>query len=526
NKNQAPKALPSSKTPQKGLPNKLQTKLTKRAMTSPDNYGGNVEDFLLGEYLLADRVPLRLGKNPLSALVHELVNSQYDMVVENFYGCTSVVVVSQRAIWMSHFWEGPSFVNGQQQFQTEVLNTLVNGDGTAEMPGIRQYTSPSNLLANDANPQTLVLTPRNRDTGLPGSFQYGPMKDDIVNVLRNLFPGNAAEGIAPIEPIVIDYLAISGEYARVQTPTGKILVQYYPNQVMEPNPFDDCNPIQQAMLKVWVEDRPQPMYSHTSIADDKQEVTNNQKRGISGAACSQKPTGSTMRNTLTLGTALSGTQATPQSKGKPIATLSSNLLKSGIPSNSKATSKPSGSVQSGTMTGKTSAQKSSMRETVLSSSSKTSPHTSSTGMASSTSSSAKETPLPSPPASKSSSPPSLASKTSPSTLSAPMPTPTCLFASENSFSLASLNGALPLFCASNTPTTQGKPQQLNSVDCPQNADWIMSVSYKGGENCLSSISLANQSGALCYKIFHTLLNCQQPVPGIYRGGSLGYDCAT
>ena len=30
------------------------------------------------------------------------------------------------------------------------------------------------------------------------------MKDDIVNVLRNLFPGNAAEGIAPIEPIVID----------------------------------------------------------------------------------------------------------------------------------------------------------------------------------------------------------------------------------------------------------------------------------------------------------------------------------
>ena len=172
-KNQAPKALPSSKTPQKGLPNKLQTKLTKRAMTSPDNYGGNVEDFLLGEYLLADQVPLRLGKNPSSALVHELVNSQYDMVVENLYGCTSVVVVSQRAIWMSHFWEGPSFMNGQQQFQTEVLNTLVNGDGTAEMPGIRQYTSPSNLFANDANPQTLVITPRNRDTGLPGSFQYG-----------------------------------------------------------------------------------------------------------------------------------------------------------------------------------------------------------------------------------------------------------------------------------------------------------------------------------------------------------------
>ncbi|MCJ1414891.1 hypothetical protein MMC32_001220 [Xylographa parallela] len=526
-KSQASKLPASKNTPQKGLSNKSITKLMKRAMVSPTNYGGDVQEFLLGEYSHADWVNLRqtIGK-PSSALLHKLVNSQYDMVVQNLYGCTSVVVVSERAVWMAHFWEGPSFTNGQQQFETEVLNTMVDGDGTSEMPGIKQYTTPNNLFGNDAYPQTLVITPRNRNSQTPGSFEYGPMKDDIVKTLRNLFPGNAAHGVAPVEPIVIDYLAIYDKAAWLNTATGKILVQYYPDEAIVTNLEDPCKTTQYAMLKVWVEDRPQPVYQRTWTAEDQQKVADNQKRGVSAAACSQKPNGSTSPHTPTSGTATSKTQMTHHSEGNPTATFNSVPLKSATLSNSKATSKPSESVRSVAMTGKTSATKSSTHGSALSSISKSSPHASSTGKVSPTPSSAKKTLLPSSSASKSSPPLSLASKATPSTLSTPFPTPTCLFASENSFSLASFNGTLPLFCASNTPITQGKPQQLNSVDCSQNVDWFMSISFSGGASCPPSIKLADQNGALCYKIFNTLLSCQQPVPGIYSGGSLDYDCAT
>ncbi|MCJ1433062.1 hypothetical protein MMC27_002421 [Xylographa pallens] len=329
---QAPKPHPSSNTPQKGLPDKLQTKLMKRAMVSPDNYGDNVQEFLLGEYSQADWVDNRktIGK-PSSALMHELVNSQYDMVVQNLYGCTSVVVVSERDVWMSHFWEGPPFTSGQQQFEKEVLNTLVDGDGTAEMPGIKQYTTPKDLFGNDAYPQTLVITPRNRVSQEPGSFEYGPMKDDMVKTLRNLFPGNAALGVAPVEPIVIDYLAIYGNDERVSPATGKILVQYYPDEAIITNLEDPCKTVQYAKLNVWVEDRSEPVYWRMWTAEDQQEVAGYQKRDISAASCSQKPTGSTLPHTLTPGTALSKTQ------------------------NSKVTPKASESVQSSAMTGKASA---------------------------------------------------------------------------------------------------------------------------------------------------------------------------
>ncbi|MCJ1476530.1 Mucin-21 [Lambiella insularis] len=108
----------------------------------------------------------------------------------------------------------------------------------------------------------------------------------------------------------------------------------------------------------------------------------------------------------------------------------------------------------------------------------------------------------------------------------PLPTPSCQFATETSFNLPAFNGALPLFCAYNQPIKPGQSQQLTGTDCSTNNDFTLSVAYTGGPKCPSSITLADNSGALCTKIFQELLACQQPVQGLYSGGSITYDCAT
>lgn len=94
-----------------GTTDKSKNHLNKQTLTTPADYGGNTMQFLLFEYLWAEWLDINLA-NPNSrstALARPLSNQRYDAAVHELYGCTSVVVVSQQAVWISHFWEIPSF---------------------------------------------------------------------------------------------------------------------------------------------------------------------------------------------------------------------------------------------------------------------------------------------------------------------------------------------------------------------------------------------------------------------------------
>lgn len=248
--------------------------LAQRAVVSPKDFDGNVEEFILREYAWAEWVPHRSEGGVSSALVRGLVNHKYDMAVAGLYGCTSVVVVSKRGVWMSHFWEDPSF-QSQDQFQTDVLDLLAVGDGTGEMPGIKQFIGPGLVFDTDARPHTLVITPRNRETMAPGSYEYGPMVDQIVKSLKDLFP-------AALPPQVSDYLKRdSTADIRFHTASGKLFFQYDPAQAMYADSHRPHKTIQQATLRVWLEDRPAPVYAMAWIAEPQQLLTIDQKQRIS-----------------------------------------------------------------------------------------------------------------------------------------------------------------------------------------------------------------------------------------------------
>jgi len=88
----------------------------------------------------------------------QLADSPLNIGVKGLYGCTSVVVASQQGIWISHFWEVPSFQT-QAAFQKDVLDTICAGDGTDLMPGLSQYAAQ---FAEPQNSKVVIVTPRDR----------------------------------------------------------------------------------------------------------------------------------------------------------------------------------------------------------------------------------------------------------------------------------------------------------------------------------------------------------------------------
>lgn len=52
------------------------------------------------------------------------------LAVRGLYGCTSVIVVSQRGAWASHIWESPTFLSGNDIFEIMGIGSILNGDGS------------------------------------------------------------------------------------------------------------------------------------------------------------------------------------------------------------------------------------------------------------------------------------------------------------------------------------------------------------------------------------------------------------
>lgn len=222
-----------------------------------------------------------------SALMRQLDNQRLNVAVQRLYGCTSILVVSQQGIWLPHFWEAPSFLN-QATFQNDVLNQMEFGDGTNLMPGISQFRARGAQFDIAENPRTLVFTPRDRhNPDTQGAYLYNNMIWQIQTKLKQIFYDvNVEPAIIDYVPVGPDYMMNSDQLFHDTTAKGKIVIQYDPSEATLPiSPINPC-PLQQAMLKVWVEDRPSPIYEDTWIAESNQILlaSGNQKRAD---ACSR-----------------------------------------------------------------------------------------------------------------------------------------------------------------------------------------------------------------------------------------------
>ncbi|KAL9611325.1 MAG: hypothetical protein Q9167_004008 [Letrouitia subvulpina] len=265
------------KMPRRGLikhaPNQPVNGLSKRTLRTPADYGGNVMNFLLSEYAWAEWLNIH-GTNggPSTGFARALGNKRYDAAVHGLYGCTSVVVVSQAGMWISHFWEIPSFratvANWGQprtapdiaNFNDHVINQMQNGGN--DIQGLRQFTAAGGEFAAAQRPVWAIITPQ----GLtPNSWRYEPEVNEIKGVLNDLFPASP--------PVIIDYVPKPDDNSQQNTASGKILFQYDPFQALIADPNNPCNVYQQAIFRLWVEDRPNYAWQKYWAAEMNQLIT-------------------------------------------------------------------------------------------------------------------------------------------------------------------------------------------------------------------------------------------------------------
>lgn len=288
--------LPSLTSPSKRYLQGGKARKSKRVLDGPQNapWRGNTNEFMSFQWKNKDIKILDLGSTddddeapPSTSEFLPLEDSQVNFGVTGLCGCTSLVVASTQGVWISHFWEDPSFDDSddhpyiteeQQQeiFKREVLDVLGPGDGTPEFEGLSQYIGQGKPFGPNTYVQAVVITPgEKQQNNMPDNVMYANMVQDIVITVTRLFGGdfpNDDPGTMGTAVDVIDYLPQRDlEDVKEFTPFGKALFQYDP---VEARCIDTSTGqmTQFAMLRLWLENRSQSYLDHYWKAWPEQDV--------------------------------------------------------------------------------------------------------------------------------------------------------------------------------------------------------------------------------------------------------------
>lgn len=242
----------------------------------PDNHpwNGDMDYFTWYQWVfnLIDTVALRYEPPYFSSSsFHPLGNFPFSVGVAGLYGCTSLVVHSTRGVWLSHFWESPSFIDTaltldeqQLRFQQQVINILGPGDGTDGFPGLSQFMGAGGPFGPGTHIQAVIITPRDRDNPVQGVMMFAGMAQQIARTVTRLFggdwdAGNQGNLITPV--IFADYTPDGSDLAQDWTASGKAIFQYDPVQSRCTNP-ETGQPGQFAEARLWLENRESQITDH------------------------------------------------------------------------------------------------------------------------------------------------------------------------------------------------------------------------------------------------------------------------
>lgn len=238
--------------------------LVERALPVPgSDIGIYVLTALHVAFGLGNLVPL-LPPNPpggigvSSSKTTPLLKVGLDAGVQGLYGCTSVIIVSTEAVYVTHFWEVPAFLvaasnpftggqpTDQDTFNTEVIDKLRTGSGT-DIAGLVGLTGSTQPFAPDTAPEIVIMTPQAINSP-NGANKYPTQIGWLILALNDLFPG--------VSPIVKNYVKRGDYVSQKYTPAGKALVEYSPDQSRQ------CGG-QQCKARVWIEDLAEPVLEKT-----------------------------------------------------------------------------------------------------------------------------------------------------------------------------------------------------------------------------------------------------------------------
>jgi hypothetical protein len=192
-------------------------------MAGPENYGGDVTRFFLTELYRA-RVRgqlLDIMRTGGAARLEYFREQDLTTGVTSLFGCTSIIIISKGAVWVSHWWEGPFFLIANfDQFRDGVLTPLINGAGSENgddgMPGLGGLTGPTQPFEPLYEPRAFIMSPRVRDGY--DTFEYAGKIRMIELMLQSLFPH--------IQITTYMYSRNKVGAKSDRSPLGKILIQY------------------------------------------------------------------------------------------------------------------------------------------------------------------------------------------------------------------------------------------------------------------------------------------------------------
>ena len=202
-------------------------------------------------------------------------------------GCTSLIVHSTKGVWMSHFWEDPSFIDinlgpveQQSPFQKQIINILGDGDGTPGFPGLSQFIGEGKAFGPETHVQATIITPRVWWNPEKGVLLYPDQATQIAATVTRLFGGrwdlgNPGTLAAPV--FFSDYTPAKEDYMHVWGAKGKAIFQYTPLQG-QCTPESSGKPVPFAQERLWHEDEPFPVKDYFWPALPEQVVANPNQR--------------------------------------------------------------------------------------------------------------------------------------------------------------------------------------------------------------------------------------------------------
>ncbi|KAK7927317.1 hypothetical protein PG985_004315 [Apiospora marii] len=275
--------------------------------SDPLNYNGDRKKFIRGEVALAVAQEANHVEHgfyndqafPTSNWI-EFGNQVNTLAVSGLYGCTSVVVVSTKGAWASHFWEWPSFTHGDEQFEYDVIRRLHTGLGVQYLSqfGLDELrnndNNPHGHMFDDANqPRVFVIAPRkkayllngkpsNSETAGGSEFRHNSYVNRILAELRTIFPNNNELALSTIQYSIQEKWEFvdvgDGNGQQKWEPDrgdglfnfhrGKVLVQYQPApKACERNTNIVETEQPKAMWRMWFEGRETDIFHHADIGD-------------------------------------------------------------------------------------------------------------------------------------------------------------------------------------------------------------------------------------------------------------------
>lgn len=183
--------------------------------------------------------------------------------VKGIYGCTAVIIASEKGVYIAHIWESPVFVDqgfnptDDNLFMITAFNSLRDGTVYAQ--------SITGLIGTDQNPGVLnaiyapkvfVLTPfttdwDRRNFGISTTLRYQTRVQQLAQKIASIVPGSGGNGI------ILGYTRTSRQ-ASSQEPgiAGRAILEIDPFYTWLTTPYDSKSMgLQIGCWRLWVEDQ-------------------------------------------------------------------------------------------------------------------------------------------------------------------------------------------------------------------------------------------------------------------------------